>query len=124
MGKNSLIIVGVLVAISLGATAVYLQIGDDVSSELSKRVNPCLSLYEIFADELLSKGFFDSESTVEMNRAHQKFVADDRREFECAYSQSTEGWLFIGFEIFRRPQASHHLLHDGFGAYIRTHRNH
>jgi len=77
MGKNSLIIVGVLVAITLGATAVYLQIGDDVSSEISKQMNPCLGLYDIFADELISKGVFDSESTVEMNRAHQKFITGD-----------------------------------------------
>jgi len=76
MGKNSLIIVGVLVAIALGATAVYLQIGDDVSSELSKVTNPCLTLYDIFAEELIRKGVFDSETTREVNRAQQKFVTD------------------------------------------------
>ena len=76
MGKTSLIIVGVLVAITLGATAMYLQIGDDVSSELSKATNFCLSLYDTFAEELMRKGVFDSETTKEVNRAHQKFVYD------------------------------------------------
>ena len=76
MGKNSLIIVGVLAAIVLGATSVYLQIGDDISSELSKATNYCLSLYDTFAEELMRKGDFDSETTKEVNRAHQKFVYD------------------------------------------------
>ena len=77
MAKNSLIIVGILVAIALGATAVYLQIGADISSELSKATNPCLSLYDTFADELIRKGgVFDSETTREVNRAQQKFVND------------------------------------------------
>ena len=77
MRKNSLIIVGVLAAIALGATSVYLQIGDDITSELSKATNPCLALYDIFAEELIRKGgAFDSETTREVNRAQQKFVTD------------------------------------------------
>jgi len=86
MEKNSLIIVGVLVAIVLGATAVYLQIGDDVSSELSKQMNPCLSLYEIFAAEFMNMGILALTSNVEINRAYEKFVAD-----ECL--SNTDSWF-------------------------------
>jgi len=86
VAKNSLIIVGILVAIALGAIAVYLQIGDDISSELSKATNPCLSLYEIFADEFMRKGILALASDVEINRAYQKFVAD-----ECL--SNTDSWF-------------------------------
>ena len=76
MKKQHLIIIGIVIAIALGSISIYLQVGEEISSSISEMTNPCLNLYDKFADELKSGGFFDSESTEEQNRSFQKFVTD------------------------------------------------
>ena len=76
MNKQFLIIIGIIIAIALGITSIYLQTGEEISSSISEIANPCLNLYDKFADELKKEGFFTSESTEEQNRSFQKFVTD------------------------------------------------
>jgi len=74
---NKLIIVGIIVAIALGITSLYLQIGGDVFSVVTQTFNPCLGYYDTFANELMEHGVFQSDSTPEQNRAFQNFVNED-----------------------------------------------
>jgi len=83
MKKSSVAILIGAVAIVTSVYSLYLLVGSDVSSSIIGFANPCLSDYDIFKDELISK---DSESTKEQNRAYQKFVTDD-----CF--SSVDSWL-------------------------------
>ena len=89
MKKNSLIIAGVGIAIALGAISLYLQIGEEISSNLSAIANPCLSLYDFFRDELMSKGFFDSETTMEVQKIWVAFY--DPNKYDCL--SDIDSWL-------------------------------
>ena len=86
MKKSNVVMLIGTVAIATSMYSLYLLVGSDVSSSIIGFANPCLSNYDIFKDELISKGFFDSESTKEQNRAYQNFVTDD-----CF--SSVDSWL-------------------------------
>ena len=86
MKKSSVAILIGAVAIVTSVYSLYLLVGSEASSSIIGFANPCLSNYDIFKDELIQKGFFDSESTKEQNRAYQKFVTDD-----CF--SSVDSWL-------------------------------
>ena len=74
---NKLIIVGIVIAIALGAASLYFQIGEEVLSGVTHTFNPCIGYYDTFAPELKKRGIFTSETTREVNTAWINFLTED-----------------------------------------------